>query len=106
MTTESKVAADRGKIYDRNGNVLATNVTTYRVFISPSSIKLAQDDLDEGSGKNYYKIKNHIVTEVDLNDSSSHITYYVEITNYGSTDVGIYNITGLPENLNYQIKDY
>ena len=38
MTTESPVAADRGKIYDRNGNVLATNITTYRVFISPSSI--------------------------------------------------------------------
>ncbi len=38
MTTKSAVAADRGKIYDRNGNVLATNVTTYRVFISPSGI--------------------------------------------------------------------
>ena len=34
MTTESKVSADRGKIYDRNGSVLATNITTYRVFIS------------------------------------------------------------------------
>ena len=35
MTTQSPVPADRGKIYDRNGNVLATNTTTYRVFISP-----------------------------------------------------------------------
>ena len=26
MTTESPVSADRGKIYDRNGNVLATNI--------------------------------------------------------------------------------
>ena len=42
MTTESPVPADRGKIYDRNGNVLATNITTYRVFISPSSISNAQ----------------------------------------------------------------
>ena len=36
MTTESAVPANRGKIYDRNGNILATNITTYRVFISPS----------------------------------------------------------------------
>lgn len=39
MTTKSPVDADRGKIYDRNGNILATNITTYRIFISPSSIK-------------------------------------------------------------------
>ena len=49
MTTESPVLANRGKIYDRNGNVLATNVTTYRVFISPSSISSAQKE----DGKNY-----------------------------------------------------
>ena len=49
MTTESAVAANRGKIYDRNGNVLATNVTTYRLFISPSAIAQAEED-DE---KNY-----------------------------------------------------
>ncbi len=46
MTTESPVSADRGKIYDRNGNVLATNITTYRVFISPSSIATASGEID------------------------------------------------------------
>ena len=44
MTTESPVKANRGKIYDRNGNILATNVTTYRVFISPSAIISAQKE--------------------------------------------------------------
>ena len=53
MTTQSRVPADRGKIYDRNGNVLATNVTTYRVFISPSGIKMAQSELEAGSDINY-----------------------------------------------------
>lgn len=53
MTTESPVAADRGKIYDTNGNVLATNITTYRAFISPSSIQSAQDALEEGSNVRY-----------------------------------------------------
>lgn len=51
ITTESKVAAARGKIYDRNGNVLATNITTYRVFVSPSSIKSAEEK--SGNEKNY-----------------------------------------------------
>ncbi len=56
MTTESPVAADRGKIYDVNGNVLATNVTTYRAFISPSSIKNAQAELEEGSSIRYAEL--------------------------------------------------
>ena len=44
MTTESAVPANRGKIFDRNGNVLATNVITYRLFISPSSISSAEEE--------------------------------------------------------------
>ncbi len=53
MTTESPVPASRGKIYDRNGNVLATNITTYRVFISPSGIASAQNELEDGSTVQY-----------------------------------------------------
>ncbi len=53
MTTESPVAADRGKIYDRNGNVLATNITTYRVFISPSSIATASGNEGEEGYRDY-----------------------------------------------------
>ena len=50
--------------------------------------------------------KSHISTNVNLTNSSSTITYYLEITNYGSVDVGILNITGLPTGVNYSIKDY
>ena len=35
ITTEAEVVAERGKIYDRNGVLLATSITTYRVFIAP-----------------------------------------------------------------------
>ena len=38
MTTEDVVKAKRGTIYDRNGKILATNRTAYRLFISPSGI--------------------------------------------------------------------
>lgn len=47
MTTESSVNASRGNIYDRNGVLLATNVSTYRVFISPATIRSAQVELNE-----------------------------------------------------------
>ena len=43
ITTESNINAARGKIYDCNGAVLATNVTAYRVFISPRAIKSAEN---------------------------------------------------------------
>ncbi len=49
LTTEVEVLADRGKIYDRNGVLLATNVTTYRVFIAPRTIAAMSED----TGKNY-----------------------------------------------------
>ena len=50
--------------------------------------------------------KNHITTEISLLNPSSSISYYVEITNYGSEDAGIFDITGLPSVVNYSIKDY
>ena len=46
MTTESPATAGRGEIYDCSGKLLATNVTTYRVFLSPSAISSAQRALD------------------------------------------------------------
>lgn len=49
MMTESAVPANRGKIYDRNGNILATNITTYRVFIDPSIIRSTEKE----TGKKY-----------------------------------------------------
>ena len=38
ITQETSVSADRGNIYDKNGIVIATNVTTYRLFLDPAVI--------------------------------------------------------------------
>ena len=38
MTYETEVNPERGTIYDRNGNILATNATVYLIFISPQDI--------------------------------------------------------------------
>ncbi len=44
LTVESVVPADRGNIYDREGRLLATNVTAYRVFIAPRTIASVQEE--------------------------------------------------------------
>lgn len=38
ITQETTVSANRGNIYDTNGIVMATNITTYRLFIDPAAI--------------------------------------------------------------------
>ena len=50
--------------------------------------------------------KTHVVSEVNFIDSTATVTYYVEITNYGSSDMGIYSITGLPDGIGYSISNY
>ncbi len=80
ITTESAVPANRGKIYDRNGNVLATNITTYRVFVSPSGIKSAQDE--EESGKNYANIIAEGLSEILGVQRDTVHTQIVEYTKY------------------------
>ena len=49
--------------------------------------------------------KDTISSEVSLKSNSS-ITYNLEITNYGSVDVGIYSISGIPDGVNYSIEGY
>lgn len=39
MTTESVIPAERGDIFDANDVLLATDITVYRVFISPKDIQ-------------------------------------------------------------------
>lgn len=81
ITTESPVAANRGKIYDRNGNILATNITTYRVFVSPSGIKSAQEALPEGDGTNYPKLVSEGLSQilgVSYEEVHKQVTEYTE----------------------------
>ena len=44
ITTEAEVIAERGKIYDRNGVLLATSTTTYRVFIAPRIVAQVSEE--------------------------------------------------------------
>ncbi len=81
ITTETPLTAARGKIYDRNGNVLATNITTYRVFISPSGIKSAQEELEEGDKTDYADIVSQGLSDilgVSYEDVHKQVTEYTK----------------------------
>lgn len=47
LTVETEVNPERGNIYDRNGNILATNVSEYIVIISPQDIIDAMAEPDK-----------------------------------------------------------
>ena len=53
MTTETPIPAKRGSIYDRSNNPIATTIQTYRVFISPSGVKNAMNDREDGDTTDY-----------------------------------------------------
>ncbi len=80
ITTETPIPANRGKIYDRNGKVLATNITTYRVFVSPSGIKTAQSEVEEGDATDYPDLVARGLSE--LLDGVEYDTVYHQIVEY------------------------
>ena len=46
LTSEVTTSAERGKIFDTNMNLLVTNTTVYRVFISPNAIAAFEEESD------------------------------------------------------------
>ncbi len=68
LTTESPSIASRGEIYDAEGRLLATNKTTYRVFVSPSAIAAAQKALDKKESMSISDIMSDRLAEIlDIN---------------------------------------
>ena len=59
LTVETKVNPERGIIYDRNGQVLASNKTVWTLYICPKNIKNREfiaDNLSKITGKSYEEI--------------------------------------------------
>ncbi len=52
-----------------------------------------------------YDVKN-ISAGISLPNEDSSITYRVKVTNFGNVDMGIYNIDGLNDKLEYEISEY
>ena len=47
-----------------------------------------------------------VLANVTFNSTSSYVTYKVTITNIGNAEMGIFQISGLPEGVSYEITDY
>ena len=46
QTRSTTVAAERGNIYDRNMNILASSVSVENVYLDPHELKQAKEDLE------------------------------------------------------------
>ena len=57
------------------------------------------------TSNNNYNVTS-ISSNLSLPNSNSAATYQIEITNVGNVEMGILNITGLPNNLTYTINNY
>ena len=49
--------------------------------------------------------KDTISSQIEFKENA-YVTYKIKVINYGNTNVGIYDITGFPENITYEIIDY
>ncbi len=89
MISQTPVKANRGKIYDTNMNVLATNVTAYRVFVDPSKITdyntkvLIADNLSSILGVDY----NTVLDSINKNEHMRDITIKRNINEDGANRV-------------------
>ncbi len=60
----------------------------------------------DASNENLNYNVHSISGEVTLPNSDSYMVYNVVVTNYGNTEMGILNITGLDEKLGYELVNY
>lgn len=83
----------RGNAYARvDADTRITGLSVYQVFDDAFS---TYDEFN----------KDNISLGLSLPNSDSYIIYKVDVTNYGD-DVGIFNISGLPDYLSYELIDY
>ena len=78
ITTQTTIEADRGAIYDANGILLAGNVTTYRVFISPRTIKEQSNE----NGVDYADMISHGLSELLEDVSYEDVQFQTTKTQY------------------------
>jgi len=85
------------------GNLLATVRIERDVRITGISI----DGVTSSALSNYeeFNVKN-IYSSLYLPNASSTVTFDIEITNLGNSEVGIQDIIGLPSNLQYTLNNY
>lgn len=89
-THEINLQASRGIIYDRNGIVLAQNIPSYHVVITPANLPD-----DEGEVQEIYQALAEL-TGVPITQSSLDVPYVPCISEHGITQIVEYGVTTAP----------
>ena len=79
-------------------------ITVYKPEMETSSGESSTGNGGESTYQDYNI--NNISSGIRLPEEDSSVTFNVEITNIGNAEVGIVDITGLPDNLTYELLDY
>jgi penicillin-binding protein 2 len=91
-THELNLAATRGMVYDRNGFILARNIPSYNIVITPA---LLPDD--DGEIQNIYRdVSNLTGIPVNLSEVSTTDPYVPCISDHGITQIVKYGETTAP----------
>lgn len=82
-------------------------VTTVRIKrdVRITGVSVESNDEEGESKYTEYNI-NKVKTGIELPNQNSSVTYNVEVTNIGNVDVGVLELTGLPDNLDYEFLNY
>lgn len=87
----SVIPAKRGEIYDRNKNPLATNITTYRLFISPVDIQKAKNEKEVANYlSKYLNLDYETVYKKTQRENMKDITIQRNISEEQANDIRTY----------------
>ncbi len=79
----------------------------YRVKADIRVTDLRLNGVSEGTIEEYAEFsKDTNIIGVDLPREDSTISYVVQVTNFSDVEMGIFQITGLPDELTYELSDY
>lgn len=71
-------------------------ITEFNYYSATSSATASSNDYAE----------ELLISNINLPNADSTITYEVTVTNYGNTEMGVYELSGLPSNLTYEVNGY
>ena len=100
---------DEATIYNLT-SIDGSEITIYAQFENIVNIRISNATLNGSSNASSSNLEfdfDNLTSNITLSNSDSYVTYQIDVDNYLSKNMGIYSITGLPDNLEYEIvNDY
>lgn len=101
--------SDKEEIFNLT-SIDGSEINLYAQYEALNNIRISNVTLSgsqNASSSNLVHDYENIQSHINLNNSSSYVTYKVDITNYLNKNMGVLSIDGLPSNLEYEIvNDY